>query len=214
MSEHITKLCTSVFFYIYNVRRIRKYLSRDSAETLVHDFISSRLDYGNSLLFGLPQYQIQKLQRVQNASARLIFSMPRYCHITPLLLDLHWLPVNQRIAFKILLLVYKVLHQLAPSYLVDLISVMPCSSYNLRRNNNGVLLRHLPAYSKKTLGDRSFSRAAPKLWNNLPFEIRCSNSIVSFKSQLKTFYLRQLFIDTLLFLCIYLLIYLLYINLV
>ena len=120
MSEHITKLCTSVFFYIYNVRRIRKYLSRDSAETLVHDFISSRLDYGNSLLFGLPQYQIQKLQRVQNASARLIFSVPRYCHITPLLLDLHWLLVNQRIAFKILLLVYKVL-QLAPSYLVDLI---------------------------------------------------------------------------------------------
>ena len=106
----------SAFFHIYNIRRIRKYLSRDSAETLVHAFISSMLDYGNSLLFGLPQYQIQKLQRVQNASARLIFSMPRYCHITPLLLDLHWLPVNQRIAFKILLLVYKVLHQLAPSY--------------------------------------------------------------------------------------------------
>jgi len=102
MSELITKLCASAFFYIYNVRRIRQYLSRDSAETLVLAFISSELDYGNSLLFGLPQYQIQKLQRVQNASAHLIFSMPRYCHITPLLLDLHWLPVNQRIAFKIL----------------------------------------------------------------------------------------------------------------
>ena len=130
---------------------------------------------------------------MQNASARLIFSMPRYCHITPLLFDLHWLPVNQRIVFKILLLVYKVLHQLAPSYLVDLISVMPCSSYNLRRNNNGVLLRHPAAHSKKTLGDRSFSRAAPKLWNNLPFEIRCSNSIVSFKSQLKTFLFKKVF---------------------
>ena len=165
ISEHITKLCASAFFYI---RRIKKYLSRDSAETLVHAFISSSLDYGNSLRFGLPQYQIQKLQPVQNASARLIFSMPRYCHITPLLLDLHWLPVNQRIAFKILLLVYKVLHQLAPSYLVDLISVMPCSSYNLRGNNNIVLLRHLPAYSKKTLGDRSFSRVVPKGW--FPFD--------------------------------------------
>ena len=96
------------------------------------------------------QYQIQKLQRVQNASARLILSIClRYCHINPLLLDLHWLPVNQRIVFNILLLVYKVLHQLAPSYLVDLISVMPCSSYNLRRNKNGVLLRHLPAHCKK-----------------------------------------------------------------
>ena len=62
MSEHITKLCASAFFYIHNIRHVRKYLSRDSAETLVHDFISSRLDCGNSLLFGLPQYQIQKLQ--------------------------------------------------------------------------------------------------------------------------------------------------------
>ena len=89
MSEHITKFCASAFFCIYTIRRIRKYLSRDSAETLVHAFISSRLDYGNSLLFGLPQYQIQKLKRVQKASARLIFSMPRYCYITPLLFDLH-----------------------------------------------------------------------------------------------------------------------------
>ena len=95
MSELITKLCASAFFYIYNVRRIRKYLSRDSAETVVLAFISSGLDYGNSLFFGLSQYQIQKLQRVQNASAHLIFSMPRYCHITPFLLDLHWLPMNQ-----------------------------------------------------------------------------------------------------------------------
>ena len=93
MSESI--ICASAFFYIYNIRRIRKYLSRDSAETLVHIFLSSRLDYGNNLLFGHPQNQIQKLERVQNASAHLIFSMPRYCHITPLLLDLHWLPVNQ-----------------------------------------------------------------------------------------------------------------------
>ena len=115
MSEHMTKLCASAFFfcffYLYNIRRIRKYLSKNSAETLVHAFISSRLDYENSLLLGLPQYQIQKLQQMQNASARLIFSMPRYCHITPLLFDLHWLSVNQQIVFKILLLVYKVLHQ-------------------------------------------------------------------------------------------------------
>ena len=91
------------------------------------------------------------------------------------------------------MLVYEVLHQLAPSYLVDLISVMLCSSYNLRRNNNGVLLRHLPAYSKKTFDVRSFSSAAPKLLNNLPFEIRCSNSIVSFKSRLKTFLFKKAF---------------------
>ena len=174
---HISYVLLLSFQYIYNTRRIRKCLSRDSAKTLPHAFISSRLGCGNSLLLCLLQYQIQKLQRVQNASARLIFSMPRYCHITPLLFDLHWLPVNQRIVYKILLLVYKVsLHQLAPSYLVDFISVIPCSSNTLRRNNNGV--RHLPAHSKKTLVDGSVPRAAPKLWKKSSFEIRCSNSII------------------------------------
>ena len=88
-----------------------------------------------------------------------------------------------------------------------------CSSYNLRRNNNGVLLRYLLAYSKKTLGNRSFSCVAPKLWNNLPFEIRCSNSIVSFKSQLKTFLFKKAFQwYSSIFMSIS--IYLLYINLV
>ena len=81
MSKHITKLCASAFFYIYNIRCIRKYLSRDSDETLVHAFISNRSDNGNSLHFGLPQYQIQKLQRVQNASAPIVFAMLRCCHI-------------------------------------------------------------------------------------------------------------------------------------
>ena len=106
------------------------------------------------------------------------FSMLRYSHNTPLLFDLHWLPVNQQIVFNILLSVYKVLHQLAPSYLVDAISVMPCSSYSL------------PAHSNKTLDAGSFSLTAPKLWSNLSFEIRCSNSVVSFKSH---FYLRKFF---------------------
>ena len=88
--------------------------------------------------------------------------------------------------FKILLLVYRVLHQLAPNYLVDLVSVMPFSSV-IRRNNNSIFFHRLPAHSKKTLGDRSF------LCANCPLEIRCSNSILSFKSQLKTFLFKKVF---------------------
>ena len=101
------KLCASAFFSVYLQHKAYQEvpIQGDSAETLLHAFISSSLGCGNSLLLCLLQYQIQ---RVQNASARLIFSMPRYCHITPLLFDLHWLPVNQRIVFKIVLLVYKV----------------------------------------------------------------------------------------------------------
>ena len=110
MGTHITKTCSSAFYYLYNIRHIRKYLSRESTEKLVHAFISSRLDYWNSLLYGIPEYQTRKLQRVINASARLIYRAPKFCHIRPLLAELHWLPVSARIHYKILLITYKILH--------------------------------------------------------------------------------------------------------
>ena len=97
MGTHIAKTCSSAFYYLYNIRHIRKYLSRESTEKLVHAFISSRLDYCNSLLYGIPEYQTRKLQRVMNASARLIYRAPMFCQITPLLAEIHWLPVRARI---------------------------------------------------------------------------------------------------------------------
>ena len=106
MNSHINKVCNASFYYLHNIRRIRKHLSRDSSETLLHAFVSSRLDYCNSLLYGLPQVQIDKIQRVQNAAARLIFEQPKFCHITPVLSQLHWLPIKYRIEFKILLMTF------------------------------------------------------------------------------------------------------------
>ena len=104
MGTHITKTCSSAVYYLYNIRHIRKYLSGESTEKLVHAFISSRLDYCNSLLYGIPEYQTMKLQRVMNASARLIYRAHKFCHITPILAELHWLPVRYRIHYKILLI--------------------------------------------------------------------------------------------------------------
>ena len=138
---HITKTCSSAFYHLYNIRHIRKYLSRSSSETLIHAFITSRLDYCNSLLYGLPKYQLSKSQRVMNASARLVYCAPKSCHITPLLRELHWLPVCYHIEYKIILLTFKVLHGMGPDYLRHLISVLPPSRYNLRRNDDcGALL--------------------------------------------------------------------------
>ena len=85
MNSHVNNTCSNAFYYLYNIRRIRKYLSRRSTETLIHAFVSSRVDYCNSLLYGLPAYQLNKLQRVQNAAARLIFLESKYCHVRPLL---------------------------------------------------------------------------------------------------------------------------------
>ena len=94
MATNITRTCNSVSYYSYNLRRIRKYLSKENTKTLVHAFISSRIDYCNSLLYGAPEYQINKLQRVQHMCARLICNESKYCYITPLLMELHWLPIK------------------------------------------------------------------------------------------------------------------------
>ena len=97
------------------LRRIRKYLFKDNTKALVHAFISSRIDYCNSLLYGLLEYELNKLQREQNMCARLICNESnKYCHITPLIVDLHWLPVKCRVEFKNLLIVFKIFKGLAP----------------------------------------------------------------------------------------------------
>ena len=121
MSSHIAKICSFVLYHLYNIRRIRKYLSREATETLVHALVTSRLDYCNSVLYNLPAYQIKKIQRVQNTAARLIYRLSKFCHITPVLRELHWLPVNSWIQFKISVITFKVLHGLAPMNLNDLV---------------------------------------------------------------------------------------------
>ena len=89
MDAHITRTCSTAFYYLYNIRRIRPYLSRQTTEILVHAFITSRLDYCNRLFYGIPSYQLHKLQRIQNAAACLIFRESKFCNITPLLRLLH-----------------------------------------------------------------------------------------------------------------------------
>lgn len=107
MNSHINKTCSLAFYCLYNIRKIRKYLSRETSEKLIHPFVSSHIDHCNSLLFGLPAYHVHEIQRVQNAAARLIYNESKYSRITPLLCNLYWLPVTFRIEFKILLLIYK-----------------------------------------------------------------------------------------------------------
>ena len=105
MTDHINKACNAAFYHLHNLRHIKKYLSRDSLITLVHAFITSRLDYCNGLLFGLPKAPIAKLQRVQKRSSKtsIILGIGKFSLITPALYELHWLPVFLRIDYKILL---------------------------------------------------------------------------------------------------------------
>ena len=180
---NINKWCKAAFFHLFNIRRIRKFLTHETVQILINPFVTSRLDYCNSLYYGLPASQINKLQRVQNAAARLICYIPRFEHITPILHRLHWLPVKYRINFKVLLIVFKALHDLAPDYIIELISIKPPSSYSTRSNSE-LLLQRPNFKTLVTLGDRSFS---PTLWNTLPSEIRQADSVTNFKRILKTY---------------------------
>ena len=110
MRSHVTKTCKAAFDHLYNINRIRRFLSRELTESLIHAFVTSRLDYCNALLYGVPNNLIYRLQRVQNAAARLVFRAPRFCHITPLWVGLHWVHVKFRIDLKIILITFTVLN--------------------------------------------------------------------------------------------------------
>ena len=106
----INQLCRTSFFLLRNLFKILKYLTDEATSKVVHAFVTTKLEYCNHLYFGLPKYQVNKMQRVQNTAARLVTRSSKHDHVTPLLQQLHWLPVSYRIVFKILLLVYKARH--------------------------------------------------------------------------------------------------------
>ena len=140
MENHITETCSAPFYHIFNIKHIRKYLNWNLTGKIVHGLITSKLDYCNSLLFGLPNYQLQKLQRVLNAATRIITGTRKYDHITPVLKELHWLLVKERIDFKILLLTFKVLKKMAPAYLKDMLRLQTSDRYRLRSDKSIALL--------------------------------------------------------------------------
>ena len=188
MTQHINNVCKSS--HLRNIQRIRPYLTIPATEAIVHDSITSRLDYCNSLLHGTTKTDISKLQRVQNSAARLITGGRKYDHVTPMLKHLHWLPVHLRIEFKVLLLVYKALHGMAPDYLSNMLS--PARSVRNLRSRNQCLLA-VPRTNLVSAGDRAFSVAGPKLWNKLPMHIKQSSNVCVFKRKLKTHLFNQFY---------------------
>ena len=148
------------------------------------------IDYFNGLLYGVPAVRLSKLQRLQYSAARLITHTLRYCHITPLLLVLHWLPVKFRICLKIAEISFKTIHNMGPAFLSNLINIKQCSRYNLR-SFMGVILQDPTAKFKCTLGDRSFTAAAPKIWNGLPDYIRKENDLICLRDSLRRTILKR-----------------------
>ncbi|XP_068573506.1 uncharacterized protein, partial [Cebidichthys violaceus] len=183
LNSHIKTITKSAYYHLKNISRIRGLMSQQHLEKLVHAFIFSRLDYCNGVFTGLCKKSTRKLQLIQNAAARVLTKTKKVDHITPVLRSLHWLPVQQRIDFKILLLVYKALNGLGPKYISNLL--LPYEpSRPLRSSGTGLL--SVPRVRTKH-GEAAFSFFAPHIWNKVPESCRSAESLSSFKSRLKTF---------------------------
>lgn len=120
--KQISAVVKSSFFQLRSAARIKMMLSKRDLETVIHAFITSRLDYCNSLYLGLPRTTVDGLQLVQNAAARLLTVSKKRELITPVLASLHWLPVKFRVDLNILLFAFKDLHGLALQYVCDLLT--------------------------------------------------------------------------------------------
>jgi len=186
MKSHVSRVARACFYQLRRLRPLRRQLGREVTTRLVSAFVLSRLDYCNSILAELPASSLAPLQRVLHAAARLVFDLKPRDHVTSALQTLHWLPIKQRIQFKICLLVHLAINGRAPIYLKDLITPtasMPGRASNRSASNNDLVI---PSTRLK-LGQRAFSVAGPRTWNQLPTELKTITDTTVFKRKLKTF---------------------------
>ena len=190
LEKQINLTCRKAWYNLFQIAKLKQYLTNDQLKTSIHAFVISILDNNNSLLIGNPDCAIKKLQSVQNAAAKLVFGRNRYDRSDAPLEQLHWLPVSYRIKFKILLLVYKCLHGKGPLNLSELLC--PYVPSRCLRSTSTNILVELRTRTK-TFGDRAFCVAGPRLWNSLPSYVKDSKSVEVFKKNLKTHYFKIAF---------------------
>ena len=183
MSYHISHIWSTVTFYLRNISRIRRFIDQSACHNAVRSLVLSRIDYCNGLLSSIPSNQLIRVQRLQNWAARLILQVSRDHPSQPLLNSLHWLPLKQRIIFKLLLFVYRTLNNQAPEYLRNCLNLYT-PTRSLRSASDPLRLTY--SVTRTLAGDRTFTVSASKYWNDLPLTIRQSSSIPIFKKALKT----------------------------
>ena len=186
MKAHVSAITRTCFYHLRRLRAIRGRLGQEVTARLVSAFVLSRLDYCNSILAGLPMTTLAPLQRVLHSAARLVLGLKPWDHVTAALRDLHWLPIRQRIDYKLCLLVHRAVTGQAPSYLSELLTVaadVPGRA-SLRSSAHHDLIQ---PRTRLKAGERAFSVAAPRAWNNLPNELKKITDTKLFKTKLKTF---------------------------
>ncbi|XP_078533484.1 uncharacterized protein LOC144819505 [Lissotriton helveticus] len=188
MTRQVNAVSSSCFNILRMLRKIFWWIPTETRKTVTQALVTSRLDYGNALYAGTTTKLQKRLQRIQNASARLILDIPRNSHISGHLRHLHWLPVNKRITFRLLTHAHKALHDQGPSYLNNRINFY-APKRHLRSTSHA--LPAVPRIRRATTGGRSFSYLAAKTWNSLPTDLRLTQDHLSFRKKLKTWLFEQ-----------------------
>ena len=191
MRAHVTATVRMCFAALRQIRSVRHYLPRHALLTLIRALVVSKVDYCNSVLAGVSAHLLDRLQSVLNAAARLVFSARKTERISPLLQELHWLRVPERIKFRLCVLVYRCLHGTAPSYLAESLHLSTgiAARRRLRSAASPTLL--VSTTRRSTLGDRAFPVAASRAWNSLPADVRAAPSLLCFRRRLKTLLFRS-----------------------
>ena len=190
---HITKKMQVCHGKLIRIRGIHHLLTEEAASSLVLSLCVSHLDYCNTALYGLPDTTISRMQRVQNMCACLVLRRTKWDSAMACLAKLHWLPIRPCITFKICMLTYKLLHRQEPGYLEVLLQYKHNTTNRTLRSNSDQSLLLIPHTKCKTFASRSFSVAAPTLWNHLPRGLRESKTLLSFKCDLKTHLYKEAF---------------------
>ena len=180
----INNKCKTAMWNIQRIKQIRNLLTEEACETVIVGLVISHLDYANSMLIGIPECELKRLQRVQNIAAKLVLNWEYSAH--ECLKKLHWLPVRLRIKHKVLTLLFKSLRGESPKYLREMVEFHVPGRSNLRSENKFQYLK-VPLTRRKTFAQRSYSVVAPMWWNELPNYIKQSDNVDIFKSRLKTF---------------------------
>ena len=186
MRAHVAKTAQTCFFHLRRLRAVRNKVGQNVMIRSVCAFVLSRLDYCNAVLAGLPDATLAPLQHVLNAAARLVSNLSPHDHVSPALRQLHWLPIRQRIDFKLCVIVHQAVTSREPSYLRSLLTFVADRPGRVSLRSASRRDLDVPRTRLK-FGERAFSVAAPLVWNRLPSDIRDISSASLFKKKLKTY---------------------------
>ena len=190
-SNHVSQVIKFTRVQARDLYRIRPVLDLNTSVLLANALVSSRLDYCNSLFLSLTDFELRRLQPVQNSLCRVVTRSSKFSHITPQLKKLHWLPVRYRVQFKIGLITYKILTQGQPDYQIKRYNPPYTSFTNTRQSTPKLKFLQTPTFDRRVHKSikhftNSFSHYAPALWNSFPLHVRNSPSVASFRKHLKT----------------------------